>query len=309
MNSDELHGLLVPVLTPFLPDLRPATDAMVKHCNWLLLQGANGLAVFGTTSEANSLGCDERIELLEALIESGIPADRFMPGTGTCALTDSVRLTRHAMELGCAGALLLPPFYYKGVSDDGLFSYYSEVIERTGDARLRIYLYHIPAMSGVALTLNLVDRLVNAYPTTVVGLKDSGGDFQNTATLLKEFPGLSIFPGSESFLLEGLRRGGAGCITATGNVNPAGIRSVIEHWQEPCADQMQGKITRIREVIQTYPMIPALKTIVADHRREPDWLRVRPPLMELDESVRSKLIGELGALGYSMAGSGSAAAA
>ncbi len=307
MNSDELRGLLVPALTPFLPDLRPATDAMVKHCRWLLQQGANGLAVFGTTSEANSLGCDERIELLEALIESGIPADRIMPGTGTCALTDSARLTRHATERGCAGALLLPPFYYKGVSDEGLFSFYSEVIERTGDARLRIYLYHIPAMSGVALTVNLVDRLVKTYPTTVVGLKDSGGDFQNTTTLLKEFPGLSIFPGSESFLLEGLRHGGAGCITATGNVNPAGIRSLIEHWQEPCADEMQVRIARIREVIQTYPMIPALKTIMADHHREPDWLRVRPPLMELDESVRDKLLGELGELGFSMAGSGAAA--
>lgn len=309
MNSNKLRGLLVPVLTPFSPDLRPSTDAMVKHCRWLLRQGVDGLAVFGTTSEANSLNCEERMELLEALIQSGISGQHIMPGTGTCALTDSVRLTRHAVEQGCTGVLMLPPFYYKGVGDDGLYASFAEVIERTGDARLRIYLYHIPPVSGIPLSLELVGRLVKDYPSVVVGLKDSGGDFRNTASLLREFPDLTIFPGSETFLLEGLRHGGAGCITATGNVNPVNIRTLIERWQEPDADELQQKLTRVRQVIQSYPMIPALKAIVADHDQAPDWLCVRPPLMSLDEERRKKLLGELEMLGFSMPENGAAAAA
>ena len=297
----------MPVLTPFLPDLRPSTEAFLTQCRWLLDHGADGLAVFGTTSEANSLGLDERIELLDALAESGIAEDSIMPGTGTCALTDTVRLTRHAVEQGCAGVLMLPPFYYKGVSDEGLYASFAEVIERTGDARLRIYLYHIPPMSSVPLSLDLVGRLVKDYPSVVVGLKDSGGDFRNTAALLKEFPELSIFPGSESFLLEGLRHGGAGCITATGNVNPAGIRMLIERWREPEADELQKKITEVRQIIQSYPMIPALKAIVAGHLDEPDWLRVRPPLTSLVPANQAGLLADLGKLGFSMSDSGAAA--
>lgn len=309
MNNNKLRGLLVPVLTPFLPDLRPSTEAFLSHCRWLLDHGADGLAVFGTTSEANSLGLDERIELLDALTGSGIAANRIMPGTGTCALADTVRLTRHAVEQGCAGVLMLPPFYYKGVSDDGLYASFAEVIERTGDERLRIYLYHIPPMSSVPLSLDLVGRLVKDYPSVVVGLKDSGGDFRNTAALLKEFPDLSIFPGSESFLLEGLRHGGAGCITATGNVNPAGIRNLIERWQVPEADELQNRITEIRQIIQSYPMIPALKAIVADHLDEPDWLRVRPPLTSLGTANQSGLLADLRKLDFSMSGNDTVAAA
>ena len=300
----ELKGVLVPALTPFEQDQRPNVGAFVKHCRWLLQQGADGLAVFGTTSEANSLSCDERIVLLEVLIDSGVPASRIMPGTGTCALTDSVRLTRHAVEHACAGVLMLPPFYYKGVSDEGLFAAYSHVIEQVGDDRLRIYLYHIPPMSQIGLSPALIGRLIKDYPSVVVGLKDSGGDWAHTAFLLKEFPQLSIFPGSESFLLAGLRHGSAGCITATGNINPAGIRRVFERRQEQDADELQAQITRIRKVIQSYAMIPALKTMVADHYQDPDWLRLRPPLVPLDKATQNKLLTELDELGFNMADNG-----
>ena len=301
MNNTEVKGVLVPALTPFLSNQQPHVDAFVHHCQWLLHQGADGLAIFGTTSEANSLGCEERMELLEILIENGIPANRIIPGTGTCALTDSVRLTRHATQRGCAGVLMLPPFYYKGVGDEGLFGAYSHVVEQLGDDRLRIYLYHIPPVSQVGLSLKLVEQLVKTYPSTIAGLKDSGGDWQHTALLLKEFPELSIFPGSETFLLAGLRHGGAGCITATGNVNPAGIRRVFEQWQSKDADKLQAQITRIRQIIQSYAMIPALKSIVASNCQDPDWLRVRPPLVQLDEALQNKLLAELGQIGFSMA--------
>ncbi len=153
MNTLPKHrGVLSPVVTPFTADLRPDAARLVRHCRWLLDNDV-GLAVFGTNSEANSLGVAEKLGLLDALVEAGIPAARMMPGTGTCALPDTVELTRHAVALGCGGVLMLPPFYYKGVSDDGLFASYAEVIERVGDARLRIYLYHIPAVSQVPISL------------------------------------------------------------------------------------------------------------------------------------------------------------
>src|SRR5206468_1240421 len=153
-----LSGVLAPVVTPFKRDLSPDRERYVRHCKWLLANGCRGLAVFGTNSEANSLSVDERMVLLETLIQEGVPATALMPGTGCCALRDSVRLTAHATALGCAGVLMLPPFYYKGVSDEGLYRSFTEVIERVGDARLRLYRYHIPPVSQVPITLARIER-------------------------------------------------------------------------------------------------------------------------------------------------------
>ena len=301
MNETAFNGVLVPALTPFLADQHPNIKAFVRHCQWLVQQGVHGLAIFGTTGEANSLSVEERMMLLDILIENGIAVERLLPGTGACALTDSVRLTQHATKHGCAGVLMLPPFYYKGVSDEGLFTSYSHIIEQVGDERLRIYLYHIPPVSQVGISIKLIERLVKSYPETVVGLKDSGGDWQYTVEILKTFPQLSVFPGSELFLLDGLRQGAAGCITATGNVNPAGIRLVFDRWKEDDADELQGKISKIRKTIQDYPMIPALKTIVADFYDESEWLRVRPPLTQLAEQEQQTLMDDLHELGFGMA--------
>jgi len=178
-TRDRITGVLSPVVTPFKADLTPDPDRFIRQCRWLLGQDV-GLAVFGTNSEANSLSTEEKVELLDRLVGAGVDPGRMMPGTGCCALTDSVRLTAHAMKLGCGGVLMLPPFYYKGVSDDGLFRSFAEVIERVGDRRLRIYLYHIPSVSQVGITLPLIERLLKAYPGVVAGAKDSSGDWNNT---------------------------------------------------------------------------------------------------------------------------------
>ena len=175
-QAKRFSGVLSPVITPFGADLRPDAARLARHCRWLISQNC-GLAVFGTNSEANSLSVEEKIELLDALVEAGVDPARMMPGTGACALPDTVRLTAHAVKRGCAGTMMLPPFYYKGVSDEGLFRSYAEVIERVGDARLRIYLYHIPPIAQVPITLGLIERLIAAYPDTVVGIKDSSGDW------------------------------------------------------------------------------------------------------------------------------------
>ena len=301
MIEHAFTGVLVPALTPFSRDLAPEADQFVRHCRWLLDQGADGLGVFGTTGEANSLSADERMALVDTLVDAGIPPQRLMVGTGTCALTETVRLTAHAVASGCGGVLMLPPFYYKGVSDDGLYASFAETIERVGDPRLRVYLYHIPPVAEVGISLDLVSRLIEAYSQCVVGIKDSSGDWNNTESLLREFPGFGTFAGSEGFLLDTLRGGGVGCITATGNVNPSGIRKVYEEWRTPDADRLQARITEIRKTIQAYPMIPALKTIVAAGYQHAGWDRVRPPFIGLGKDRSTSLFSDLKRIGFDMA--------
>ncbi len=304
-SSQSPRGVLSPVVTPFTSDLRPDVARLLRHCQWLLDNDV-GLAVFGTNSEANSLTVAEKLGLLDALVEAGLPVARMMPGTGTCALPDTVELTRRAVAHGCAGVLMLPPFYYKGVSDDGLFASFAEVIERVGDSRLRIYLYHIPPVSMVSISLALIDRLLDRYPGTIAGIKDSSGDWNNTRAMLEQFQprGFDVFAGSETFLLATLRRGGAGCISATANVNPAAIAKLGRDWQKPDADARQAALDRVRAVFQKFPMIPALKATVAHFSGDNAWTTVRPPLVALSEEHQGQLLGSLNALGFAMPGLG-----
>jgi 4-hydroxy-tetrahydrodipicolinate synthase len=293
-------GVLTPVVTPFDAALNPDATKLTEQCRWLLSQGV-GLAVFGTNSEANSMSVAEKAALLDALIDGGIPGERLMPGTGCCALSDSVALTRHAVELGCAGVLMLPPFYYKGVSDDGLYRSYAEVIERVADERLRIYLYHIPPIAQVGLSVDLIECLVKDYPGTIAGIKDSSGDWTNTAAMLeRQWDDFRVFVGSETFLLANMRNGGAGCISATANVNPAAIARLYERWQNDDADEQQEALDAIRAIVQAFPMIPALKAIVARFAEDDSWAATRPPLQSLSAEQRESLYRQLDAAGFSM---------
>ena len=303
MPQSTFRGVLVPALTPFKQDLNPNTDAFLTHCRWLLQQGADGLAVFGTTSEGNSLGVEERVRLLETLVEGNIPPAMLMPSTGTCALTETVRLTKHAVSKGCAGVLMLPPFYYKAVDDDALFASYSEVIQQVGNSDLRIYLYHIPPIAKVSISLTLIGRLLKHYPDVVVGLKDSSGDWNHTEAVLQEYPSLATFCGSEIFLLDTLRHGGAGSITATANVNTNGICNVFENWEKPDAEERQAQITVIRRIFEGYAPIAALKAIVAAFYDSPEWLITRPPLNTLNAKEIKSLMASLDKFGFSMANS------
>ena len=239
-NPTKPGGIYSPVLTPFNTDGSPDSDRFVKHCRWLIDQDV-GLAIFGTNSEANSLTVGEKHKLLDALIDAKIPVSRLMPGTGACALGDAIELTKHAVQAGCGGVLMLPPFYYKGVSEEGLYRAFATVIDSVADERLRVYLYHIPPVSGVPIPLPLIARLLKAYPKAIAGIKDSSGDWNNTSAMLKEFQphGFDVFAGSENFLLANMRGGGAGCITATGNVNPGPIVQLYKTWQETSADEQQ----------------------------------------------------------------------
>ncbi len=303
-EGKSMTGVMTPVITPFAADLHPEADRLISHCRWLLSQGCDGLAVFGTTSEGNSLSVEERMTLLDALVDAGIDPALLLPGTGCCALSDSVRLTTHAVGLGCAGVLMLPPFYYKQVDEEGLFRSYAEVIERVGDERLRIYLYHFPQISQVPISLKLIEHLLKAYPGVVIGIKDSSSDWNNTKAMLDVFPEFAVFTGNELFLLENMRNGGVGCITATGNINPAPIKKLYAEWRSPEADGMQAEINELRLTLQRFPMIPALKQVMAHYADDPIWANPRPPLTPLTPGQAADLLDTLRERGFSMPGLG-----
>jgi 4-hydroxy-tetrahydrodipicolinate synthase len=301
-STQRIRGVLAPVVTPFKADLSPDCERFIRHCQWLLSQNC-GLAVFGTNSEANSMAANERSTLLDAVVAAGIDPSRMMPGTGCCSIAETVELTTHAVRHGCAGVLMLPPFYYKDVSEQGLYRYFSEVVQRVGDTRLKIYLYHIPPVAIVGITPKLVELLLKAYPNAIAGMKDSSGDWNNTKTFLDAFAknGFDVFVGSESFLLANMRNGGAGTISATANVNPAAIHKLYRQWND--ADQQQSKLNVVREVFSSrkFPsMIAALKQAIAIYRNDSEWSRVRPPLVELTKEQAKLLAAELKAIGFAM---------
>jgi 4-hydroxy-tetrahydrodipicolinate synthase len=303
IQNTPIRGVLAPVVTPFKADLSPDPERFIAHCKWLLSHNC-GLAVFGTNSEANSMAAEERGMLLDSLIAAGIDPSRMMPGTGCCSFTETVQLTIRAVKHGCAGVLMLPPFYYKQVGDEGLYRYFSEVIQRVGDARLRIYLYHIPLVAMVGITPQLVERLLKAYPEAIAGMKDSSGDWNNTRTYLDAFArsGFDVFVGSESFLLANMRHGGVGTISATANVNPAAIHKLYSEWNKPEADPegQQGALNSVREVFanKSFPsMIAAMKQAIAISLNDHEWARVRPPLIELTAEQARTLVSALELIG------------
>src|SRR6266581_2612239 len=328
--TQRIRGVLVPVVTPFKADLSPDPQRLIAHCRWLLSQDC-GLAVFGTNSEANSLSAEERLTLLDELVASGLDPSRMMPGTGCCSISETVELTRHAVNHGCAGVLMLPPFYYKNVSEEGLYRYFSEVVQRVCDARLRIYLYHIPPVAIVGITPNLVERLLTAYPNAIAGMKDSSGDWNNTKSFLDAFVARSagpastaraartfdVFVGSESFLLANMRNDGVGTISATVNVNPAAIyelyvactkQSKFEN-RESKLEQLQARLNVVRQVFSSrkFPsMIAALKQAIAIYADDPAWRTVRPPLVELTPDEAKILAADLKTIGFGMELTGSA---
>jgi 4-hydroxy-tetrahydrodipicolinate synthase len=282
-----MKGVLAAAVTPLRDDLSVDRAAFAAHCRRLLDDGCHGLAIFGTTGEANSLSIEERIEAWTQLVEDGVPAGALLPGTGACALPDAVRLSRAALELGAPGVLALPPFYYKGVSDDGLFRFFAELIERVGDDRLRLYLYHMPPQAVVGFSVELIGRLLDAYPGSVAGTKDSSGDAARIERTCREYPGLEVFAGSERHLLDTLRWGGAGCISATVNLFARQAREVYDLWAAgEDAEDAQAALSEARAFMEDFPLIPALKAALG-------WPNVRPPLDPLSDGEAGELVAHL----------------
>ena len=302
MKNAIYGGVNAAVLTAMRQDLSIDLDRMTAHAKWLLANGCNGLGVLGTTGEANSVGVSERVEVMEGLVARGVPAAAMMPGTGTTAIPDTVMLTRKAEELGCRGALLLPPFFYKNPSDDGLFAYFSEVIQRVG-GDIKIYLYHFPAQSAVPFGLDLIGRLLKAYPGKVKGIKDSSGDFANTRAYADHFAkdGFEVYCGDDGALRDLLNVGGAGCITAAANVGCSVSAKVYANWNNDVGAAAQTQLGAIRKAVVSAPLIPGLKALVARNTGNPDWNYQRPPHLPLSADAAAKLFTTFDACGLTLA--------
>ncbi len=288
------RGVIAPVLTPFNDDGTVAMDLYVEHAERLLRQGCVGLAPFGTTGEALSVGIDERIAAIAGLADAGIDPARLVPGTGLNDVTDTGRLSRACLELGCAAVMTLPPFYYKGVSEEGLFEYFARLIHTIGE-RARIFLYHIPPIAVVGIPPSLVRRLHDEFPAEIVGIKDSSGDWANTKALLA-IDGLTVYPGSELPLLDALPLGAPGCISATANLNAASIARVIERFDAGQTDEaaaLHGEVRRFREIVEKHAPIPAQKRLLALASGDERWANVRPPLVSMPEKAGRKLAAML----------------
>lgn len=302
MQDAIFGGVNAAVLTPMRADFSVDLDRMAAHCRWLLANGCNGLGILGTTGEANSLGVAERIAVMEGMVERGIPARVLLPGTGTTALSDTVLLTRRAAELGCRGALLLPPFFYKNPSEDGLFAYFSEVARHVG-GEIRLYLYHFPAQSAVPVTVPLLARLLHAFPGVFKGVKDSSGDFANTSAYVENFAadGFEVYCGDDAALQSLLRIGGAGCITAASNVGSAVSAKVYANWDNAAGEQAQVTLAAIRKAVTSAPLIPGLKSLIARNTADPAWALPRPPHLPLPAEAAARLAATFDACGVTLA--------
>jgi len=286
-----LAGLWVPIATPFAATGNVDLPLLVEHGKRLIAEGATGLAVLGTTSEANSLTVDERRAVIDACIAGGIPPERLVPGTGSAAIGDAIALTRHAAAAGCAGVLLLPPFYYKNITDDGLFAFVARLIEGCGKFTPRILLYHIPQQAVVGWSLPLIARLREAFPAVIVGMKDSSGDLSRVEQA-SVFGNFAIFPGSEAKVVAAMAMGAVGCVSAGGNVNARAIAELVAVASKPEAAVLQVAVNAVRAALGDRTLIASVKAVIAAQTGHPGWRRVRPPLLELTETERVALLAE-----------------
>jgi 4-hydroxy-tetrahydrodipicolinate synthase len=303
MMKDALFGgVNAAVLTAMNADLSIDLDRMAAHCRWLTANGCNGLAVLGTTGEANSLGISERMGVLEGLVARGIPASKMLPGTGTTAITDTVLLTKQAEAVGCRGALLLPPFYYKNPSDDGLLAYFNEVIQRVGGS-IKLYLYNFPQQSAIPFGVEFIGRLLKANPGKVKGIKDSSGNYENALSYVENFArdGFEVYAGDDTLLKPLLEKGGAGCITAASNVNCATGALVYAGWNTEAGAAAHEVLSATRKAVISVPMIPALKALVARNTGDIRWENIRPPHLKLTAAQKSAAYAAFDACGVTLA--------
>ncbi|SON57479.1 4-hydroxy-tetrahydrodipicolinate synthase [Hartmannibacter diazotrophicus] len=299
MTATSLNGVWCAATTAVNADLSPDLPAFVDHARTLHEEGC-GIALLGTTGEANSFSIGERRQILEAALAGGLPADRLMPGTGLNAIPDTVELTKHALSVGVTKVVMLPPSYYKGVSVEGLYAAYSAIIDRIADDRLKVVLYHIPQVSGIPIPADLIEKLVARYPQTVVGIKDSAGDIANMEMLLERFPGFAVFPGADPLMLPLLKKGGAGCITATSNIVGADLVTVFQSHADPdradLVDKAQARVVAMRTISNSYVQIPSIKAMVAIKTGNAGWRRTRPPLVSITEDEAAMLASAMARL-------------
>ena len=303
-------GVFAAALTPLTEKLEPDMGPLIAHAKWLLEHGCDGLAILGSTGEANCLTMEQRGDVIAA-VGAALPTERLLIGTGACAIADAITLTRAAVDLGMKNVLVLPPFYYRPVSDDGVYRYYSALIEAIGDTNLRIYLYNFPQMTGFSFSSALITRLRDEFGAVIAGMKDSSGDWDHMRDMCRTQPGFHVFAGTEAFLLDIMRAGGVGCISATANVTSAMCQKVYQAWSadDQAADAQQTRLTATRKALQAYPAVPTLKSLMGDKGMPADarWQYMLPPFVPLADEARHGIAADLAGLAF--AGPGNAAEA
>lgn len=280
------RGVFAAALTPLDPSLAPDHDAFIRHATGLLDGGCDGLAVLGSTGEANSLSLDQRLALQQTAA-TRLPTERLLMGTGACAVADAITLTRASLEAGVANVLVLPPFYYRPVTDDGVFAYFARLIDAAGTDRLRVFLYNFPQLTGFAFSAGLIERLYERFGSVIAGMKDSSGDCESMRALTAAVPEFALYAGTERYLLDILDHGGAGCITATANLTAARCQAVFQAWMSGNhaeAERLQSRLTEIRLAMQQHPMVPLQKAILQNRTGDDVWLRMLPPFTPLESA-------------------------
>jgi 4-hydroxy-tetrahydrodipicolinate synthase len=285
MNRNRLRGVIAAIATAVDPNGAPDIGRSVALARYLLANGCDGLNVLGTTGEATSFSVEQRKAVMSAYRDEGLPLERLMVGTGAAAATDAITLTRHAAELGFAGALLLPPFYYKGVPDDGLVAYIERIMSATADRPIPIYLYHFPAQSGLPWHIALIKRLLGQFGNRLAGLKDSSGDMNYAREAARIGQGFDVYPSTEAVLIEARAGGFAGCISATANLNADLCALAWDSGEE----EALAVAVRIRKLFDGKPLVAGIKAALAHIHDDANWARVQPPLVAYDEPARKEI--------------------
>ena len=290
----KIRGVYSAALTPIRDDLSINQDLYLRHCQYLMKQGHDGLAIFGTTGEANSISIREKKENIEFLISNKINPKILIPGTGSSSVKDSIDMTKHAVSVGVRAVLLLPPFYYKNVSDEGIINYFRKIIEETGDSEFHYLLYNFPKTTSVNLNFNIIETLLKLYPKNLVGMKDSSGDKDNMLKIIKYFGNFSLFCGDDSLTLDVCRRGGAGAITAGTNIAGKLLCFIVNNYKKEKEisnfDEIQSLMVNIRKTLVTHELISAMKAYLSIFDNIPDWNNVMPPLKKIEDPHNHKTV-------------------
>ena len=289
-----ISGVFSAALTPVRKDLSINQDLYLRHCQHLMRQGHDGLAIFGTTGEANSFSIKEKKDTLEFLLSNRIDPKILIPGTGSSSLNDAIEMTKHAASYKVKAVLLLPPFYYKNVSDEGVLNYYRHIIEKVGISEMQYILYHIPQNSYVPINFKIIEMLLKFYPKNIVGLKDSSGDSDRMMKLIKYFDNFAVFCGHDSLALNIVKKGGAGAITAGTNVCGKLLSFIIKNYKNENQinnfSELQKLLIEIRQVITSHEPISLMKAYFSIVDNISEWNNVLPPLKKIHEPQNHKSV-------------------
>jgi 4-hydroxy-tetrahydrodipicolinate synthase len=293
----KISGVYCAVLTPLNSNLSINSDLHLRHCQSLMQKGLDGLTIFGTNGEASSFSVTQKIKSIEFLLENRIDASNLLIGTGSASLEDAIELTKFSVKIGAKASLLIPAFYFKNVTDDGVIAYYRNVIEQTGDNNFKFLLYNIPQLSGVTINFNIIENLLKLYPNNIVGLKDSTGDMGNMLKMIKYFNDFAVFCGNGALALHTSRRGGAGAITGDANITAKLLSFIIHNFRNEKQienfENLQVLMEKIRNVLTSHEQISLLKAYYSVADNIDEWNNVLPPLKRIDNPSNNKQVTAL----------------